>query len=222
MKPLESSGSSSGSSGGPVPGWVRVNDLAKDLGRSPRWARQWVADNVPEALQKRFPRPGGGSPELWVAPAAQDRLRAVWSSGSSSGSSSGTAADPGTQDQTTTAEATEGWRVAFEAFQTQAEAAAAEARRAVVRAETLEAELRALRVVLEAAQQRAEEAERGRHAAERLLDDLRARVWSWVALVQAQPWWRRLRRLPDPPAGLVHLDRRLEPPREPEAGGGDV
>ena len=188
-------------------GWVRVADLAEGLGRSPRRLRQWVALHVPEALQQRVQRPGGGSPELWVHPDARAQLVAALDTSR--------AAEPAGEAAVETAEAlpldqAAAWRAALDAERSRADAAEATARRAEARAETLAGELRGLRVELDAARRVAADAERARLGAERLVDELRGTVWAWVAGLQRRSWWRRLGRLPDPPAGLVALDRRIE------------
>lgn len=188
-------------------GWSRVSDLADELGRSGRWVRQWVGDNLPETLYDRFPRPAGGAPELWAAPDAVAQLRDRFANGTNGGS------PPAATEPTAeaTAEPTEvredGWRAAADAERRRADAAEA-------RLDALRLELGTVREALVQAERRAEEADRGRHAAELRLEALRGDVWSWVALVRGLAWWRRLRHLPDPPPSLVAHERLLAKPEE--------
>lgn len=191
--------------------------MAQALGRSSRWVRQWVAENVPEPLQERRDRAQGGSPELWLHADAVAQLQALLGSGSSSGGAVEAAAESvesvpllGSGSSGTVA----GWREALEAERSRAQEALDQARRAEVRADAVAADLRAVRVELDQAQRRAEEADAGRHAAQRALEQLRADVWAWVAQLRGRTWWRRLGRLPDPPPGLEALDRRIEQRRD--------
>jgi hypothetical protein len=69
------------------------------------------------------------------------------------------------------------------------------------------AERDAALVTLQQALRRAEEAERGRWAAEAKHEALRAALWRWLALCR-RPLWR-LRPMPDPPPELGQSDRLL-------------
>lgn len=103
---------------------------------------------------------------------------------------------------------------AVAAERARADAAEGLARQRLVEADGLRSELGTLKVTVERLQLRADEAERGRHAAENRLEALRGDVWEWVAQVRGLGWWRRLRRLPDPPTGLVAHGRLLAKPAE--------
>lgn len=203
-------GSQPGTNGTAPPDWTRVSDLADELGRSPRWLREWVAGNVQDGLQKRVRRPGGGAPELWAAPAAVAQLRDHFGSGTNGGTAPKPAPELPLRGPEPTAELADGWRAAVDAERSRADAADALARHRLVEADSLRHELGRVRVELEAVQRKAEEAEAGRNAAERRLEGLRADVWEWVAQVRGLGWWKRLRWLPDPPAGLVAHNRLLE------------
>lgn len=193
-------GSNNGATGGPPADWTRVAALADELDRSPRWLREWVATNVPDALQQRLRRRTGGAPELWVGPDAVAQLRDHFGNGATSGGTpAGTAEPPEEPDA--------GWRAAVDAAVARANAAEGEADR-------LRHELETLRATVDRALFRAEEADRGRYEAEARLEAVRTAAWSWVATVRGLAWWRRLRRLPDPPPALVAGERLLAKPED--------
>jgi len=125
--------------------------------------------------------------------------------GSSSGSNGGTTGGPAEPPAEPPAELDAGWRAAVDAAVARAAAAEAETDR-------LRRDLAALRATLDRALFRAEEADRGRYAAEARLEAVRTAAWAWVATVRGLAWWRRLRRLPDPPPALVAGERLLAKP----------
>lgn len=200
-------GTTGGPTGGPPADWTRVAALADELDRSPRWLREWVATNVPDALQQRLRRRSGGAPELWVGPDAVAQLRGHFGNGTTSGGTTGGPAGPPEAPAGPPAEPDAGWRAAVDAAVARAHVAEGEADR-------LRHELETLRATVDRANFRAEEADRGRYEAEARLEAVRTAAWSWVATVRGLAWWRRLRRLPDPPPALVAGERLLAKPAD--------
>ena len=154
--------------------------------------------------------PHGGSGNGWPrtsrtpsnsgSAAGPGERRSHFHNGTNSGSTTGGTAEPPEEPDA-------GWRAAVDAAVARANAAEGEADR-------LRHELETLRATVDRALFRAEDADRGRYEAEARLEAVRTAAWSWVATVRGLAWWRRLRRLPDPPPALVAGERLLAKPED--------
>lgn len=199
-------------------GWLRLADLCNHHGVALTTGRRWVRSLPSDQVEKRS-RDGGGKPEWWVRKDAAAGLAGV--GGPTATATAMPTANGHEQQPRATAnghhnghvavappeESAAGWRAALDAERARTVAAQAQV-------DHLRAELGTVRAQVDRLQHHVDEAERGRHAAELRLEELRAATWSWVARVRGLAWWRRLRRFPDPPAALVAQGRQLARPVE--------
>lgn len=191
-------------------GWVRVNDLARQMGRGGRVVRGLAQAKLPAEALARVARREGGEAALWVSPAGAAWLQR-WYAGEDRGSPE------------VTGESAPDDTGALRSQPAGAPEATGEDRGSPDGWRELAAELRAeldrersahqvARVGLQEALRGQAEAERGRMVAETRLEALRAALWQWWVSLERVGWWGRMRRRwPEPPAELGS-ERRLPPP----------
>ena len=201
--------------------WLRVVDLASELGVDPRAMRRWISRNLSNAAQRRVLRPDGGHPELWVSPSGAAAIKEHYSGEEAAAEAQRvvgeTVGRQGIKGTDTVSDEAEGWKAAVSAAEGRANELRQELERtrgeASAEVDRLRRELTAERDVRERAERQAEEAERARAVyAERLAEE-RAGWWQWCAYLKGLSMFRRMRGIPEPPEDLAKGTKRLGPPR---------